>query len=556
MTLEGQNARHQETSQVQQLISVWQALDPRKRVIVVLATLAMFATVYGLTSVATRPSMALLYAGIEGSRAGEVLAALDQQGAKYEVRGQAIYVASDMRDRLRMDLAAQGLPANSGEGYELLDSLSGFGTTAQMFDAAYWRAKEGELARTISSLPGLRSVRVHISNAEPAGFQDNVTPKASVTVLSSDGTISSGQARALRYLISAAVAGMTPDDVAVIDGQGRLIQSDSMAGAGASDDRATALRDNVTRLLEARVGPGKAMVEVSVDTVTDSESISERRIDPQGRVAISSENTEKTSSAKNEGAGSVSVASNLPSGAAAGGGKTSTNNDNQTSERVNYEVSETKRELVKQPGAIRRLTVAVLVDGVTTTDAAGQSQWAARPDDELAALKELVSAAVGFDEKRGDVVTIKSLAFQPIAASGSEAATSLIPPFAFDVMTIIQLGVLALVSLVLGLFVVRPILSGRSANGASIATPLARNALSGPSGGASSAGPALTGVIDEGDFTPIPSTNGNRMAALAAQADINDPVARLRRLISERQEETVEVLKNWMDEPQPEPERS
>ena len=92
---------------MQQLISVWQALDPRKRLIVALATLAMFATVYGLTSVATRPSMALLYAGIDGSRAGEVLAALDQQGAKYEVRGQAIYVASDMRDRLRMELASQ-----------------------------------------------------------------------------------------------------------------------------------------------------------------------------------------------------------------------------------------------------------------------------------------------------------------------------------------------------------------------------------------------------------------------------------------------------------------
>ena len=547
MTLAGQNARREETSQVQQLIAVWQALDPRKRLIVVFATLAMFATVYGLTSVATRPSMSLLYAGIEGNRAGEVLAALDQQGAKYEVRGQAIYVGSDMRDRLRMDLASQGLPANSGEGYELLDSLSGFGTTAQMFDAAYWRAKEGELARTIGSLPGLRSVRVHISNAEPVGFQGSTAPKASVTVLSRDGTISSGQARALRYLISAAVAGMTPEDVAVIDGQGRLIQSDTATGAGASDDRAAALRDNVTRLLEARVGPGKAMVEVSVDTVTESESISERHIDPQGRVAISSENTEKTSSAKNDGSNSVSVASNLPSGAAVGGGKSATSNENQTSERVNYEVSETKRELVKQPGAIRRLTVAVLVDGVTTTDASGQTQWAARPDDEISILKDLVSAAVGFDEKRGDVITIKSLAFEPISAAGSEAATSLIPPFVIDVMTLIQLGVLALVSLVLGLFVVRPILSGRVTSAASLRGPVARNALAGPAATAAN-GPALTGVIDESDFSPMALAKDNPRTALGPGRDIDDPVARLRRLISERQEETVDVLKSWMDD--------
>lgn len=547
MTVVGQNARREETSQVQQLIAVWQALNPRKRLIVVFATLAMFATVYGLTSVATRPSMSLLYAGIEGNRAGEVLAALDQQGAKYEVRGQAIYVGSDMRDRLRMDLASQGLPANSGEGYELLDSLSGFGTTAQMFDAAYWRAKEGELARTIGSLPGLRSVRVHISNAEPVGFQGSTAPKASVTVLSRDGTISSGQARALRYLISAAVAGMTPEDVAVIDGQGRLIPSDTATGAGASDDRAAALRDNVTRLLEARVGPGKAMVEVSVDTVTESESISERHIDPQGRVAISSENTEKTSSAKNDGSSSVSVASNLPSGAAAGGGKSATSNDNQTSERVNYEVSETKRELVKQPGAIRRLTVAVLVDGLTTTDASGQNQWAARPDDEISTLKDLVSAAVGFDEKRGDVITIKSLAFAPIPAAGSEAATSLIPPFAIDVMTLIQLGVLAMVSLVLGLFVVRPILSGHATSAGSLPGPVAQNALPGPTATTAS-GPALTGVIDDGDFSPMSLAKDSRRTALGPGREINDPVARLRRLISERQEETVEVLKSWMDD--------
>lgn len=531
---------------MQQLIDLWHMLSPRRRVIVGLATVFMFAAVYGLTAMATRPTMALLYSGIDGSAAGEVLRALDQKGAVYEVRGDAIYVTATSRDQLRMELAGEGLPANAGTGYELLDSLSGFGTTAQMFDAAYWRAKEGELARTITALPNVRSVRVHISNAEPQGFGEPRAPTASVTVVTRDGSLAAAQARALRFLIASAVAGMKPDDVAVIDGQGVLIPVEDAAGSGAGDDRAARLKDNVTHILEARVGAGKAIVEVAVDTVTDHETISERKIDPQGRVAISSENEEQTSSSSDKGGGAVSVASNLPSKGGASGDKSTQANDSQTRERINYEVSETKRDLVRDPGGIRRLTVAVLVDGVQTTDASGQSQWQPRAPDELAALQDLVAAAVGFDKDRGDVITIKSLPFEPAGETGSAAGTSFLPQMQLDVMSLIQLAVLALVVLVLGLFVLRPILTARgSASRAMLAPP-------------SPAGAALTGEVEEGQ-----SRSG---AALLAQAlpardspdraahlvDVDEPVARLKRLIAERQDETVEILKSWMTDTNPE----
>ena len=144
---------------MQQLLSVWTTLDPRRRIIVVLATVAMFATVLALSRMATAPGMSLLYAGLESSAAGEVVATLEQRGVSYEVRGGTIFVDSSRRDELRMTLASEGLPTNNSAGYELLDSLSGFGTTSQMFDAAYWRAKEGELARTIISSPHIRGAR-------------------------------------------------------------------------------------------------------------------------------------------------------------------------------------------------------------------------------------------------------------------------------------------------------------------------------------------------------------------------------------------------------------
>ena len=142
---------------MQNLISIWKALDAKRRAIVAGATVAVFVAILAIAQFAGKPGMALLYAGLQGAAAGDVVAALEQEGVAFEVRGDSIYVDSTRRDSLRMVLAAQGLPANSGTGYELLDGLSGFGTTSQMFDAAYWRAKEGELARTILANPQIRT---------------------------------------------------------------------------------------------------------------------------------------------------------------------------------------------------------------------------------------------------------------------------------------------------------------------------------------------------------------------------------------------------------------
>ena len=132
--------------------------------------------------------MSLLFGGLEARAAGDVIAALDQRGIPYDVRGGAIYVPTAQRDTLRMGLASEGLPTNGSQGYELLDSLSGFSTTSQMFDAAYWRAKEGELARTILASPHVRAARVHISTSATRPFQRDQAPTAAVTVTTAGGS--------------------------------------------------------------------------------------------------------------------------------------------------------------------------------------------------------------------------------------------------------------------------------------------------------------------------------------------------------------------------------
>ena len=522
---------------MQNVIATWSSLDIRRRVIIVAATLAMFAAVLGLSRMAGQPEMGLLYAGLEPTAAGEVITALDQRGVAYEVSGDSILVDVSQRDNLRMALAGEGLPAAGGGGYELLDSLSGFGTTSQMFDAAYWRAKEGEIARTLLAMPEVRAARVHIASAPTRAFQPESQATASVTLTTVSGALSEAQAKAIRHLVASAVAGMRPDDVQIIDTVAGLIGGSETQeyDSGDAADRAGAIKGNVERLLAARVGPGKAVVEVSVDLVSEREAITERKFDPQGRVAISSETDERSTSSTEPG-GEVTVASNLPEGDAAGGAQ-GKSESTETKARGNYEVSETQREILRSPGAVRRMTVAVMVDGVVTIAADGTRTWAPRADDELATLRELVASAAGLDEARGDVLTLKSLEFQELSLpEGTEATASLLPQFGqIDVMSVIQTAVLALVALVLGLFVVRPIL-----------TSAARPALPGldpplalpPASDASAM--ALDGVV-EGDF------NYRTIGSDPGEPPEEDPASRLRRLIEERQTESIEILRGWME---------
>ncbi|MGY6410614.1 MAG: flagellar basal-body MS-ring/collar protein FliF [Alkalilacustris sp.] len=521
-------------------MSVWTALTPRRQAIVAGATLAVFLAVLGLARIASQPGMALLYAGVDGMAAGEMMQALDARNIRYEVRGDAIYVPAPQRDETRMMLAAQGLPSGGGRGYELLDGLSGFGTTSQMFDAAYWRAKEGELARTIVSSPAIRAARVHIAHVSAQPFRREIAPTASVTITPAGGGLPPGQARALRFLVASAVPGMTADDVAIIDGvSGTVLQAED-AATGNGTDREADLRRAVERILEAHVGRGRAVVELSLETVTETESIRERRIDPDSRVPIMSESEERTSTSSDTHPPGVTVASNLPDGDANAEGGRSQSQSAETRERLNFDVSELSRELHRAPGAVRRLTVAALVDGVRLPDETGTLVWQPRGAEELNALRELIAAAIGYDADRGDVISLQSLPLELPAAEGTDAPSALWD--GLDPMTLIQLAVLALVALALGLFVLRPILAARNAAPEALAAPDPGDLVEMPP--ELPVLPALGGM-GAAEFGELPA-----LAEFSADGDdsTEDPVQRLRRLIEERQDETLQILRNWMEE--------
>lgn len=510
---------------MQQLKSFWDGLDVRRRVVAGLAALAIVAAVVGVARVATEPDLALLYSGLDPVAAGEVVAALEGEGIAFEVSDSAILVDRAARDRIRMTLAARNLPAGGPAGYEILDGLSGFGTTSQMFDAAYWRAKEGELARTITGSPDVRAARVHLANPVSQPFSRTPAGSASVTVTMARGELSRGQAEAIRYLVSSAVAGVAPEAVAVIDAARGVVlagKDDSAAGgAPSANERAETLRANIERLLEARVGAGRAIVEVNVDADMDSQTISERTIDPESRVAISSETEESSENATGTNP-SVTVASNLPDGDVAANQGANNRTAASTRQRQNFEVSETRRERIVLPGQVRRISVAVMVDGITTTAPDGAESWAPRSEEELGTLRTLVQSAMGYDEARGDVVTISSLAFTPAAAQGALAERG-VGFLDLHGGRLIQLGVLAGIVLSLILLVLRPLLSR---------APIIEIAeLAGP-GEAGRPTPAQIA----GDLVELPGAGVTK-------------IERLREVIGSRTEESAAVLRAWIESP-------
>ncbi|NRB18661.1 MAG: flagellar M-ring protein FliF [Rhodobacteraceae bacterium] len=546
---------------MQQIKNVWAGLDTRKRLIIVGSTVIMILSVLAMSRVANTPTMKLLYAGLDSASAGQVVQSLEQRGTEYQVRGGSIYVPVDQRDELRMTLASEGLPANGSRGYELLDSLSGFGTTSQMFDAAYWRAKEGELARTVVASPHISQARVHIANTGSNPFQRSVEPTASVSLVPLGSPITPAQANAVRYLIASAVTGLAVENVAVIDANGTLISSpEATAATGmGTDDRSKSIRERVVRLVEARVGKGNAVVEVSVDIVTETETVREKRIDPESRVAISTDVEERADSSSNQ-SGQVTVASNIPDGdGAAGDGSKA--NTTSTRERVNYEISETELHITRGPGAIKRLTIAVLVNGLSETNESGVSEFTPRPEEEMSAMRELIAAAVGFDAERGDVITLKSMELPSIEPQGTIVSNSIMDNVFIDAMALIQIAALAIVSLILGLFVVRPILANKAPQSAIEGPDLMSDLpqlgsgdfMSNPNMGVGMEMASLTGEIDDG-FGGIGDMGGmggigDGMGGLPALGGgTQDPVDRLRAMIGDRQEETVEILRGWLEE--------
>jgi flagellar M-ring protein FliF len=495
---------------------------------------------------------ALLFAGVDMREAGEISQRLEAAEIPFEMRGDgsSIFVARSRVLEARMMLSAEGLPSRGSIGYEIFDEPDALGQTQFQQNINRLRALEGELARTIASLDGIASARVHLVLPERQLFaREAEQPTASIVLQLRRDALTPDQVRAIRNLVASATPGLNANRVTILDETGRLLaaaQTEDGAVAEGIDSRQAAveerIRRTVTDIVEGVVGQGSARVQVSAEMDFSRVSETSERFDPEGRVVRSTQSSEETSADGGEG-GAASAGVNVPdttTGAASGAGGPESSS---TSETVNYEISRTTRTEVSEGGRIRRLSVAVAVDGVT---APGEGEnaaptYQARSEEEMQRLTALVRSAVGFNAERGDVVEVVNTQFArtPLGEAAPEPGM-----FAFlgdlDVMRIIEIVAALIASLAFVFFVLRPLIGGLMRGGANVAAGPPVPALPG-AGGAAAALPAPDAVA-----APANDDSAINVAEIGGRMR-QSSVRKMAEVVNQHPDESAQIIRGWLN---------
>lgn len=420
------------------------------------------------------PPLGVLYADLDLADAESVVERLDQDGVKHDMResGGRVSILAPRADipRLKMQLAADGVVQENGVGYEIFDKDNSFGATSFQQNINRLRALEGELARTIASIDGVRSARVHLVLPERELFAREKQAATASIVVDAPRGLDQRSVRAIANLAASAVPELSPSRVTVLDAAGELLASGQVedANGGGVDERTAATEARVRRTVEDIVGRivGADNLRVQVAAELDFSRITENAeiIDPESQTVLSSTTVEESEDSNEPGMGrGVTIANALPGAEpVANATPAATSANRRTEETTNYEISRTVRSEVKEQGALKRVSVAVALNTVPN---------APRSPEDLSRIDALVKSAIGFSEARGDKVDVVEIGFTPLAATvaaGSEQAVS--PAFTREqAMRFAEVGALALIALALVMFVLRPMLSAPKAGVEAIA---------------------------------------------------------------------------------------
>jgi flagellar M-ring protein FliF len=538
------------------------ALDTRSKVGIGLLALVLVLGVTVLAAVFTPSAKFAIYTEVpreELTRMGRILA---ESGIDFEVnpdRG-AIMVDTAKVEEGRLVLAEHGLPSNSGAGYEIFDNVNALGLTSFMQDVTRTRAIEGELARTIQMIEGIRTARVHVVLAQDKGYRARAQepPTASV-VVGTVGRVSPETVGAIQHLVAAAVRGMEAKNVTILKTDGSLLSSADGGSSGGSLRLAELearyereLSEKVNAALGAHLGPENYRVSVTAKLNSDSRRTDETIFFPESRVERSVRTVrEEGNQSHSSNAEPMTVTENIPEEETpSASGETSSENREKREETANYEISQKKVMTVSEGYVVDRLNIALVVSRARMAELLGEEATDERIDAELAKLKETVAAAIGFTADRGDVIQVSALQFLPREELTDYASQGGFGSFIgrhFSAIASI-IGLLAGIA-VFAFLVVRPILSF-------LARPIARSEddelaaagrlLSGPGGPLGAAG------FPQG----ISGSAAGALAAAAGMAEAETPVTprqvqvgqQIASLIEASDERAASVIRQWLQQ--------
>ncbi|RJQ22414.1 MAG: flagellar M-ring protein FliF [Nitrospiraceae bacterium] len=416
----------------------------------------------------------VLYSNLSEEDTGKIVQELQDKKIPYKAgAGGAILVASDKVYDVRLQLASQGLPQGGGVGFEIFDNTN-FTTSEFVQKLNFRRALEGELARTIRSLAGVKQCRVHLVIPDRSIFalQEN-RQEASAAVfisLAQGRKLNGSEVDGIIHLVSSSVEGLSPESITVVDNKGELLQKandDSMLSMSGSQmefqhDYEKNLSSKIISILEPVAGRGKVKAKVSADFSFTKSERTEEKYDPEG-VVVRSEQKSTEKSTSGTPAGVPGVASNLPGGGAQQYASSQGQSQKQD-ETVNYETSKTVTRVVESPVSLERITVAILIDGILPSQQGSvedAKQYVQRSEEDMKYYEDIVKKTVGFTSDRGDEISVNVMPFREMEAddAGQEAPREYLP----IILSALKYLLPVVVAAFFFLFVVRPLLKSLTA---------------------------------------------------------------------------------------------
>ena len=536
-------------------------LGAKRLIALALVGVALFGTILFSSFYLTRPTYETLYVGLSRDDVNRMGMALGEAGIAFDVSsdGTSVQVPIGQAEKARMFLAEKGLPTSNNAGYELFDNMGSLGLTSFMQEITRQRALEGEIARTIQAVQGVKAARVHIVLPDKGSFRRaNQKPSASV-VIRTDSNFATESAQSIRQLVAAAIPSLEASSVTVLDTTGKLLASGADAANGAPVMMATLERqvaaridENIRKQLAPYLGMDHFQTSVQVELDTDRRQTNETIYNPDSQVARSVRTVRDQGNSQNSrNNDAVGVEQNIPQEEVAGGaGENSSDKKDRREETTNYEINSKTISTVSDGYNVKKLAVAVVVDRSRLTPSEGKAPAPANyVDDQVNRIRQVVATASGLDTHRGDVINVTAVDFvasedanmQPVEAPMWQTLSK----YTSGLVNGAALVIAVLLIMFLG---VRPLM--REVHGNQLALANGESALAGPENM-----PALPNqTTSDGQAGKNEGFDGNMLPD--NEDDLHDlrsrmrmpPQKRLDQMISLDEDRFANVLREWVQE--------